>query len=88
MKVFCDISLRKAERLTSQNTLRLRFKGEPTHSLRLRVGSPFFSRKVYIMANLSFARKFNPFRPCGKMRTAHFIGHAWQKCDFAALYSQ
>ena len=32
MKVFCDTSLYLAEILTSQNTLRLRFKGKPVHS--------------------------------------------------------
>ena len=38
------------------------------------------------MANLPFARKFNPFRPYGKMRTAHFIGNARKSAVLLRLY--
>ena len=53
MKVFCGISLRKAKILTSQNTLRLRFKGKHVHSQERGTLHPLTALATWDIASLN-----------------------------------
>ena len=49
-------------------------------------GKQIYKRGSYCKAVKTAWSPRHPFRPCGKIRTADFIGYAWQKRGFAALY--